>query len=622
MAVSINNRNFVALKRNNMIYNKRYYLHLLVIAFCATVLTSCSDDETSSAVETLPMPPEYETNKDKNVKPGDSFFDYCNGTWLANNPIPTDPDINLGGLYACEPVMIQRVEELKKSIPDLGHFYDLVEHMDQTAAQSEAYVEARKAEIVKPTSKEEAFRAIGRMMLDGVEMWPNGNMSTFSLKWNKGQFAAMILPPLPDDPQLSPTFIEDCEVEPLTSTRGAGTTAQQLIAEGMGIDPSMLRVTPELEPYWEALEGKTVDELYQYMLDAWDIFKKTSPADAKVTIGYSLSYHFAQKYLTESMKNKFLGYTKKIQASLRKRIQKVDWMSETTKQNAIEKLDHYGLFVLYPDEWHMDCIPALADCQSALEAVHRNNRGIAHLKAQLLGGTDVFSYYLFQTMTDSSGNPTGCDLTLVNAMYSPNFNCILIYPAILLPPMMPEEGYCEAVYYAGFTTIGHEFTHGFDSNGSKYDLYGEGRNWWTVADKMAFKDRCQYIINCYNNLELDPVREPLVFGDGDRTQTENIADLGGFLTALDAYQELLDSQGFTGEARNDQLRKFYEAYAHVWCVQYGETKWDVLVKSDIHSHARLRINGVVMNTDLWYTLYNVDRNNLLYLPPERRAYIW
>ena len=237
-----------------MIHNKRYYLHLLVIAFCATVLTSCSDDETSSAVETLPMPPEYETNKDKNVKPGDSFFDYCNGTWLVNNPIPTDPDINLGGLYACEPVMIQRVEELKKSIPDLGHFYDLVEHMDQTAAQSEAYVEARKAEIVKPTSKEEAFRAIGRMMLDGVEMWPNGNMSTFSLKWNKGQFAAMILPPLPDDPQLSPTFIEDCEVEPLTSTRGAGTTAQQLIAEGMGIDPSMLRVTPELEPFWEALE--------------------------------------------------------------------------------------------------------------------------------------------------------------------------------------------------------------------------------------------------------------------------------------------------------------------------------------------------------------------------------
>ena len=599
----------------------RTYLKLFVFACCALVFTACSDDEPQSAIETLPMPPETEANKDRSVNPGDSFFDYCNGTWLLNNPIPTDPDINLGGLYACGPVMEQRVEELKKSIPDLRHFYNLVEHMDQTAAQSEAYVEARKAEIVKPTSKEEAFRAIGRMILDGVEIWPYGDMSTFTLKWNKGQFAAMILPPIPDN-SLSPTFIEDCEVVPLTSTRAAASKAQLLIAEGMGIDPSLFKVTPDLQPYWEALEEKTVDELYQYMLDAWDAFKKISPADASVTIGYTLSYHFAQKYLSESMKNKFMGYTKEIQASLRKRIQKVDWMSETTKQNAINKLDHYGLFVLYPDEWHMDCIPTLTDCQSALEAVHRNNRGTALLKTRLLGGTDVFSYYLFQRMSDSNGNPVGCDLTMVNAMYSPKYNCVLIYPAVLIPPIMPEDGYCEAVYYACFAIIGHEFTHGFDSSGSKYDQYGQGRNWWTVADKMAFEDRCQNVINCYNNMELDPQRQPLVFGDGDRTQTEDIADLGGFLTVLDAYQEHLDGQGFTGEARNDQLRKFYEAYAHVWCVQYGETKWDVLVKSDVHSHARLRINGVVMNTDLWYTLYNVDRNNLLYLPPERRAYIW
>ena len=567
------------------------------------------------------MPPETEANKDRSVNPGDSFFDYCNGSWLVANPIPSDPNTNLGGLYACDPVMQQHKAELRKTVPDLGRFYDLVEHMDQTAAQSEAYVEARKAEIVKPTSKEEAFRAMGRMFMDGVELWPNGSMSNFMLQWDEGKFVAMILPPF-GDVSPSPTLFEDCELVPLTSTRAAGTTAQKLIVEGMGIDPSFVSTTPELQPYWAALEGKTVDELYKYMLDAWDAFKKTSPATATVPVGYTLSYHFAQKYLTESMKNKFLEYTKEIQASLRKRIQKVDWMSETTRQNAIDKLDHYGLFVLYPDEWHTDCIPALADCQSALEAVHRNNRGIAQLKAHLMGGTDVFSYYLFQSMTDSSGNLTGCDLTLVNAMYSPGYNCVLIYPAILMPPLMPADGYCDAVYYAGFVSIGHEFTHGFDSNGSKYDLYGRGRNWWTVADKMAFKDRCQHIINCYSNLELDPQREPLVFGDGDRTQTENIADLGGFLTALDAFQEHLDKQGITGDARNDQLRNFYEAYARIWCVQYGETKWDVLVNSDVHSHARLRVNGVVMNTDLWYDLYNVDRDKLLYLPTERRAYIW
>ena len=187
---------------------------------------------------------------------------------------------------------------------------------------------------------------------------------------------------------------------------------------------------------------------------------------------------------------------------------------------------------------------------------------------------------------------------------------------------MPEEGVSEACYYAAFVMIGHEFTHAFDTEGAKFDKYGKNVNWWTVADLMAFQDRKQNLIRTYSNLELDPVRAPLVFCDGERTQTENIADLGGFLAVLDAYMARLDSQGFKGESRNDQLRKFYEAYAHAWCIQYGDNKFDILKKSDLHSHARLRVNGVVMNTDLWYELYDVTRDHKLYLPEERRAYIW
>ncbi|MBO6028442.1 MAG: hypothetical protein J6P75_04455 [Bacteroidales bacterium] len=101
-----------------------------------------------------------------------------------------------------------------------------------------------------------------------------------------------------------------------------------------------------------------------------------------------------------------------------------------------------------------------------------------------------------------------------------------------------------------------------------------------------------------------------------------MADLGGFLAVLDAYKLQLEKDGFHGEAYDNQLRKFYESYAHAWCVQYGEEKFSVIQKTDIHSHARLRVNGVVMNTDLWYQLYDVDRNNYQYLPPERRARIW
>ena len=84
----------------------------------------------------------------------------------------------------------------------------------------------------------------------------------------------------------------------------------------------------------------------------------------------------------------------------------------------------------------------------------------------------------------------------------------------------------------------------------------------------------------------------------------------------------IQADGYTGEAYNEQLRKFFESNAYVWRVQYSDTKLDQFPEKDVHSHARLRVNGVVMNCDLWYDLFGVDRNCKLYLPKERRAYIW
>ena len=99
-------------------------------------------------------------------------------------------------------------------------------------------------------------------------------------------------------------------------------------------------------------------------------------------------------------------------------------------------------------------------------------------------------------------------------------------------------------------------------------------------------------------------------------------DLGGFLSALGAYEARPQADGYSGETYKGQLRKFYESYAYVWRVQYSDEKLAQFPEKDVHSHARLRANGVVMNTDLWYDLFEVDRNCKLYLPQERRAYIW
>ena len=122
--------------------------------------------------------------------------------------------------------------------------------------------------------------------------------------------------------------------------------------------------------------------------------------------------------------------------------------------------------------------------------------------------------------------------------------------------------------------------------------------------------------------EWPPVRKPGMYSKGDITQSEDIADLGGFLATLDAYKDRLQADGYTGETMDEQLRKFYESFAYVWRVQYSDEKLAQFPEKDVHSHARLRTNGVMMNTDLWYDLFGVDRNCKLYLPKERRAYIW
>ena len=628
------------MKSNNL------WVFITFLAFSSlSLFTACSKDdgEASSATDPYHYPDDYLANKDLSVKPGDSFFDYCNGTWLKENPIPDDLSKNIGGIYAAKEAMEMRVQELKKTVPDIARFFTLSDHMHDYSKESRDYITALAAKYKKPATKEEAYRTLGKMFMDGIDVVQAAPI------WDKDRLKLTILP-MSANRINTQENIERMKSQPrrsLSTTRGEnGETALTLVAEGMGIDPAMLQMS-EVEIlrwniYWDS---HSVDELYQVMQSAFLTYKafadeaglaefnKTLPAkdqatlkslriDARMELNYLMSYHVQQKYMPQSLKDKFVNITKEIQASLRKRIARVDWMSETTKNNAIDKLNNCHMCVGYPDTWHKECLPALADCKTMVEALHRLKAANARLTAKLVGTDDLFAVRIMSSMQGPDEEPIPSDLTLVNAIYMLSDNSISIYPAMLLPPLMPTGDVSEACYYAVFTIIGHEFTHGFDNNGSEWDKYGERKNWWTVADKMNFKERSETLVNTFNLLELDPERDPLVYCDGARTLGENIADLGGFLTALDAYHERLDQQGFTGETRNEQLRKFYESYAHLWCIQYGSNTFEILKHDDVHAHGRLRVNGVVMNTDMWYNLYNVNRNHLLYLPVERRSYIW
>lgn len=567
-----------------------------------------------------------ETNKDYSVHPGDSFYDYCNGSWLRNNPIPATEAA--GGMYDQTEAMSKRVEQLISDVPDIGRFAELLNATSGQPEPSKTYLDALKARFPKPQSKEEAFITMGKMMADGINMWPNPLIPTWNMVWKDGRLMGSLTPYIDQIPDI-PTELDPAQFVPLVATKAGGEqSAASLMIKGLGEDPSLFVTNTQWGSFWERLEARSLEELCALIDDAWAYYEAFGAAEltsdareaARFSFGYTLSYHFAQKFVSPDLREKYLRITKEIQASLKNRIQKVAWMSETTKNNALEKLDCCGLNVACPAKWYTDCVPKLSDCQTLTEAVHLNNRGVAALKHHLLGGTDVFSFFL-TTATLGSTTMIPVDLTMLNSFYSASQNCIYILPAFLLPPIMPEN-VSQAYEYAVFMVMGHEFTHGFDSMGSQYDKWGNKVNWWTVADKMAFEERRDLLVACYNHLEIDPQRAPGVYSDGDITQTENIADLGGFLTVLDAYKAHLESEGYFGEGYKIQLRKFFESFADLWRVQYSDQKFATFPKEDTHSHARLRVNGVVMNTDLWYELYDVDRNNVLYLPKERRTYIW
>ena len=211
-------------------------------------------------------------------------------------------------------------------------------------------------------------------------------------------------------------------------------------------------------------------------------------------------------------------------------------------------------------------------------------------------------------------------LSLVNCFYYPEFNCLCIYPAYMLPPMYNEQ-VSDAYNYAEFAIVGHEITHGFDNNGSNYDKNGDYRNWWTVMDKMAFTEKCQSLIDCYNLLEIMPEEMPGQYCDGENTLGENIADLGGVEIAHQAYVEKLQREGFHGEELEKQERRFYQGWAEVWRQKYTSSYAQTLLE-DVHALPKERVNGVMMNCDRWYELFDVQWGDMLYLAPELRTHIW
>ena len=321
-------------------------------------------------------------------------------------------------------------------------------------------------------------------------------------------------------------------------------------------------------------------------------------------LGELVGEMYVEKYFPAAAKERMVKLVKNLQTALGERIDAQEWMSDSTKIRAHEKLAAFHVKVGYPDKWKD---------YSKLEI--KNDSYWANVcRASEWGFNDMYSRI---------GKPVDKDEWLmtpqtVNAYYNPSTNEICFPAAILQPPFFNMEADDAANYGAIGVVIGHEMTHGFDDQGRQFDKDGNLTDWWAPGDADRFKERAQVMVDFFNKIEVLPGLQ----ANGELTLGENLADHGGLNVAYLAFQNATKDaplgvvDGFTPEQR------FFLAYATLWAGNIRDEQIRVYTKSDPHSLGKWRVNGALPHIQAWYDAFHITPSDPLYVAPENRVNVW
>ena len=344
----------------------------------------------------------------------------------------------------------------------------------------------------------------------------------------------------------------------------------------------VIQGTDEMRPRWKRVLGDTDD-----------------------AVGFAVGKLYVDDVFPPAAKDSAEQMVEYIKKSFANRIQQLPWMSDETKARAQEKLESFNVKIGYPDTWETYEDLTIGD-SSYLANVYSANE------------------YAMRDNLDKLGKPVDKEEWFmtpqtVNAYYSPTFNEI-VFPAGILQPPFYDYRADAAVNFGGIgAVIGHEISHGFDDNGSRYDNKGNMNNWWTEEDRQKFDERTGQLAAQYD------AYEPLdsVFVNGKFTLGENIGDLGGVLAAYDGLELYLEDQGrpenlqgFTPEQR------FFISWATIWRTKAKDESIRNQVMTDPHSPGIYRATGPLTNVEGFYEAFNVSESDPMYKADSARVYIW
>ncbi|MBN2778851.1 MAG: M13 family metallopeptidase [Bacteroidales bacterium] len=321
-------------------------------------------------------------------------------------------------------------------------------------------------------------------------------------------------------------------------------------------------------------------------------------------MGEAVGQIFVKEYFPPEAKERMINLVENLREAFADRIMQLDWMTDETKQKALEKLAKINVKIGYPDQWR-DYEKLNIEEDSYIANIIRAN---------------VFD---FEYMISEIGKPVDknkwfMNPQTVNAYYSPNMNEICFPAGILQPPFFYMDADDAVNYGAIGVVIGHEMTHGFDDKGRNYDKEGNLNDWWTEEDAQLFDERAQILVERFDNIKvLDDL-----YADGKLSLGENIADYGGLVISYDALMKALDGKtpdkidGFSAEQR------FYLAYAKIWAQNIRDTEIRRRTKEDVHSLGEWRVNGQVPGLETFHKAFDIKEGDNMYMPKEKWAHIW
>ncbi len=343
----------------------------------------------------------------------------------------------------------------------------------------------------------------------------------------------------------------------------------------------VLNGTKEMQPRWKRVMG-TVDG----------------------QIGMELGKLFVKKYFPPYAKKRALELVHNLMASLKTRIENLEWMSPETKKAALKKLAAFTVKIGYPDKW-------------------KSYKGLVITRNSYF--ENVLNTSIFETKKNLAkiGKPVdktewGMTPQTVNAYYNPPNNEIVFPAGILQPPFFNPKA-DDAINYGGIgCVIGHEMTHGFDDQGRQYDASGNLKDWWTKQDEENFNKRAERIVDQFDNY----VAVDTLHVNGKLTEGENIADLGGVNISFDAFKKTAEYKsgkpidGFT------PAQRFFISYATIWKIKNRPERLRLRVKVDPHSPEQYRVDGPLSNTPAFWQAFDVKPGDPMRRSGDKLVKIW